>query len=164
MKVKFKGIDDWNRPVFKAIDQSLYYGSVDILFDYDATEEEVLQKVTAFNLSYFGHSFNCEPYGDSPKEPLEIVKDGVCGLNCTCDKKLVDQIYDTQSQILDFGLCIIRTNVTDHLDLMKVHELTDIMEFQINYCKSKKLPLNYPMLLDTLERVKNLTGDKYNGK
>ena len=30
LKLKFKGIDDWNRPVFKDIEKKQYYGSTDM--------------------------------------------------------------------------------------------------------------------------------------
>lgn len=65
VKLIFKGIDDWNRPVWKAPDEKAYYGDVVHLFSWGATEEEVLKKVTTYDLCYFGSSFNCEPMGSS---------------------------------------------------------------------------------------------------
>jgi len=62
-EVKFKGIDRFNRPVFKALDKPEYYGSVHILFSFDATEYDVLSKVNDEDLCYFGSRFDCEPYG-----------------------------------------------------------------------------------------------------
>jgi len=61
-KVKFVGIDDWNRPIFKD-DKKNYYGSTDILFDYDETEGNVLERVEAKDLTFFGNHFGCEPMG-----------------------------------------------------------------------------------------------------
>ena len=43
MKVKFEGIDDFNRPIFKGIDSNQRFGSVDFLFGYESTEKEVLE-------------------------------------------------------------------------------------------------------------------------
>lgn len=63
IRLKFVGIDYWNRPVFKVPDKREYYGSVDILFSEGATEAEVLKKVDTYNLCYFGNSFGCEPMG-----------------------------------------------------------------------------------------------------
>ena len=63
VKLKFVGIDNWNRPVWKAPDTKEYYGSVTELFDYEATEEEVLKKVDTYCLCYFGDHFGCEPMG-----------------------------------------------------------------------------------------------------
>lgn len=74
-KVKFAGIDSWNRPVFKSLDKPKhFYGDVHTLFSYGATEAEVLELVTADNLCYFGSKFDCEPYG-TPAPNLEIVKE-----------------------------------------------------------------------------------------
>lgn len=74
-RVKFRGIDRFNRPVFKSIDKkSTYYGSVNTLFSYGATEKEVLAKITEADLTYFGKSFGCEPWG-TPTPTLAIVKE-----------------------------------------------------------------------------------------
>ena len=35
IKIKFRGIDSWNRPVFKNIDSKSHYGSVNTLFNYE---------------------------------------------------------------------------------------------------------------------------------
>jgi len=78
MLVKFCGIDSWNRPIFKG-ENGLYYGSVDILFSYESTEKEVLEKVTEEWLVYFGRKFGCEPMGTRPQRLLEIDRGGnVC--------------------------------------------------------------------------------------
>lgn len=65
VNIKFKGIDDWNRPVFKDIIRALYFGSVKTLFNDNATENEVLKylKDNMKELEYFGDSFGCEPHG-----------------------------------------------------------------------------------------------------
>jgi hypothetical protein len=72
-RVKYVGIDDWNRPIFRDIreDKNEFYGSADLLFSFDATEADVLKEVTAKDLCYFGTSFGCEPCG-TPAE-VEIV-------------------------------------------------------------------------------------------
>lgn len=63
--IKFKGIDDWNRPVFKDVDSNLYFGDVNKLFDWSTPKEEVIKWYKEDNggLEYFGQSFDCEPYG-----------------------------------------------------------------------------------------------------
>lgn len=73
-RVQFYGIDRFNRPVFKSLDkQRHFYGDVHNLFSYEATEAEVLAKVTADDLCYFGSRFDCEPYG-TPGDNLQIVR------------------------------------------------------------------------------------------
>jgi hypothetical protein len=65
IKLIFVGVDNWNRPVWKAPDIKAFYGSTTDLFDYNDTEETVLKKVDTFSLCYFGDSFGCEPMGSS---------------------------------------------------------------------------------------------------
>jgi len=69
-KIKFYGIDSWNRPIFKSLDRKNYYGSVDRLC---STKEEI-EKITEFDLCFFGNSFDCEPMG-TPATNIEIVKE-----------------------------------------------------------------------------------------
>ena len=75
LQVKYVGIDNWNRPIFKPISKNSisYYGSTDILFPYGESESEVKKKVTAEDLVFFGTKFNCEPRGFKPNNKLEIV-------------------------------------------------------------------------------------------
>lgn len=62
--LKFRGIDDWNRPVFKDVDSSIYFGCTEKLFDWNADEKEVIEYFKENpHLEYFGSSFNCEPNG-----------------------------------------------------------------------------------------------------
>lgn len=70
-KVKFEGIDSWNRPIFKDIESKKRFGSVDVLC---TSKEEVLAKVTEDDLCYFGNSFDCEPMGD-PVNNLQIIRE-----------------------------------------------------------------------------------------
>lgn len=71
-QIIYVGIDRFNRPVFKSLDkQRHFYGDVHNLFSYEATEAEVLEKVTVNDLCYFGSRFDCEPYG-TPVDNLEI--------------------------------------------------------------------------------------------
>lgn len=75
LEVKFCGIDDWNRPVYKGVREDstpLYFGCVYRLFSYEATEEEVNKDITEFDLEYFGRSFGCEPHGGMPFKDLEL--------------------------------------------------------------------------------------------
>ena len=50
----------------------LMIGSLNILFPYEESEEEVLKKVNSSDLEYFGRSFNCEPMGGI--EPVIIIR------------------------------------------------------------------------------------------
>lgn len=63
--LKFEGIDDWNRPVFKDVDSGIRFGSVEKLYGYSEFKETGLQyfKDNPQMLEYFGQSFNCEPHG-----------------------------------------------------------------------------------------------------
>jgi len=66
--LKFKGIDDFNRPVFKKEGVHEFYGDLYNLFSYSESAEDVLSfyKINPkelSNLCYFGRSFNCEPEG-----------------------------------------------------------------------------------------------------
>ena len=72
-RIQFKGIDSWNRPVFKSLDKPRhYYGATYPLFGYGSTEYEVKQLVKEEDLSYFGSRFDCEPYG-TPVDNLIII-------------------------------------------------------------------------------------------
>ena len=76
VQIKFKGIDDWNRPVFKNIASNSHYGSVTTLFNYDDSAEKVIKyfKDHIDELEYFGDRFGCEPHGGLDKSiKLEIV-------------------------------------------------------------------------------------------
>ena len=72
IKVIFINIDSMNRPVFKDAKKN-YYGCLDTLFSYGTSEAEVLEKVSASDLVYFGSSFDCEPMGTTPANKLHIV-------------------------------------------------------------------------------------------
>lgn len=71
-QVKFKGIDRFNRPVFESMEQQHhFYGDVSKLFNFEATKEEVLKRISAEDLCYFGSKFDCEPMG-TPSRNLKI--------------------------------------------------------------------------------------------
>ncbi len=72
VRLIYVGIDNWNRPVWKAPDLREYYGSVNELFSYEATEEEVLKKVDTYELCYLGDHFGCEPMGSSVPDKYYI--------------------------------------------------------------------------------------------
>lgn len=67
--LKFRGIDYWNRPVFKDEDSTLYFGSVEKLYGYEEFNKEGLQffKDHPEYLEYFGDHFGCEPHGGRSK-------------------------------------------------------------------------------------------------
>ena len=66
VKIKFEGVDFWNRAVFKDIDSNKRFGSLDKLFDFDDSETKVLKNIKEGDLCYFGNSFGCEPLGTNP--------------------------------------------------------------------------------------------------
>lgn len=70
VKIKFRGIDNWNRPVYKDIDSPNHYGNVLKLFSYDDSKERVdnYHKDHLDELCYFGQHFGCEPMGGLNKE------------------------------------------------------------------------------------------------
>lgn len=66
--IYFYGIDDWNRPCFKVLNEKVFFGDTDHLFSYGADEKEVqeyykdLLDINKY-LCYFGTYFGCEPMG-----------------------------------------------------------------------------------------------------
>ncbi|KAF5080354.1 hypothetical protein DSECCO2_119960 [anaerobic digester metagenome] len=66
--LRFVGIDDWNRAVFKNIDSELYFGDTNKLWTYKELGEDnklvnEYYKNNTNSLIYFGSEFNCEPNG-----------------------------------------------------------------------------------------------------
>lgn len=76
LHLTFKGIDDWNRPIFKRVDKNQYFGDTDNLFSWGASKEEVMEfyKDRDLNscLCYFGTSFGCEPSGTSIRKDIKV--------------------------------------------------------------------------------------------
>ena len=60
--LKFEGIDDWNRPIFKD-ENNFRYGSTDKLFSWGTSPEEVSKEITVDDICIFGTKFGCEPDG-----------------------------------------------------------------------------------------------------
>lgn len=72
LKLKFYGIDNFNRPIFKNIEKKQFYGCVNKLFNHNENVNDVLKIVKKEDLTYFGKSFNCEPLGISINPEIEI--------------------------------------------------------------------------------------------
>lgn len=77
VEIKFRGIDDWNRPVFKVAGEkysSLHFGSTNKLFNNDDSVGIINDyfKDHIEELEYFGDHFNCEPHGGMPFKGLEL--------------------------------------------------------------------------------------------
>ena len=79
--VKFKGIDSWNRPVYKIVDSNVYIGSVDTLFPDkhiapNNTKEEIDEyfKNHLDELVIFGNTFDKgdDPLGYAIKENINL--------------------------------------------------------------------------------------------
>ena len=73
--IKFKGVDDFHRPVYKVVDKNIYFGSTSILWGDPAwlpsrTKEEANDffRARPEHLELFGSSFNCEPMGGFSKK------------------------------------------------------------------------------------------------
>jgi len=60
--LKFKCIDDWNRPVFEDSNGNLF-GNMDVLFNWGTPAEEVLKKIDESMIYYFGTSLDDDPMG-----------------------------------------------------------------------------------------------------
>lgn len=70
-QLAFEGIDFWNRPVF--VDgKGNRFGNMDILFDYDASFEEVTERIDENQIYYFGNTVDCDPEG-TKIDPNKIV-------------------------------------------------------------------------------------------
>lgn len=72
--IKFRGIDDWNRPVYKSINSAIYFGSTSTLFPDpklapNNTTEEINNyfRANRDEIEYFGQSFDCEPHGGTSR-------------------------------------------------------------------------------------------------
>jgi len=77
IQLKFKGVDDWNRPVFKCIDErykSLYFGDVNKLWSWEHPPKDIVEyyQKNVGALEYFGDHFGCEPHGGMPFTNLQL--------------------------------------------------------------------------------------------
>ena len=75
--VIFEGVDYWDRPVFKDVDSRDRYGSVDVLFNFESSEDTVLKHMTESDLVYFGKAFGCEPMGTPAPANIRIKRQEV---------------------------------------------------------------------------------------
>jgi len=73
IRVTYWGIDSMNRPTFRRLGSKATYGCLDTLFPRDATEAEVLEKISIEDIVWFGWRLDGEPEGILPHEPIEIV-------------------------------------------------------------------------------------------
>ena len=79
--IKFRGVDDFNRPVFKVVDSAIYFGGTTTLFPDlkkfpNGTKEEINEyfRNNQHEIEFFGNKFNCEPHGgNSEKWQFEII-------------------------------------------------------------------------------------------
>lgn len=64
IKIDFVGVDSWGKANFRTLEKPYsFYGCLDVLFDGNATKEEVLKEIDEDCMCYFGNSFGCEPMG-----------------------------------------------------------------------------------------------------
>ena len=80
IELKFIGIDDWSRPVYKGLGTKNFFGSTNVLFPDkriapNDTVEEINNyfKENMFELCYFGNHFNCEPMGGGMSKEIEYI-------------------------------------------------------------------------------------------
>ena len=77
IQIEFYGIDSWNRPIYKAVNEKKFFGDTFNLFGYneeDEAQEFYLKYDNVKFLTYFGSSFDCEPLGVQLDDTeLEIV-------------------------------------------------------------------------------------------
>lgn len=79
LKIKFVGIDDWGRPIFKPLNKNYYLSDTGHLFrsgdDEKTIKEFYAEMPFPLNkyITYHGSSFDSEPYGNEVEEDLEIV-------------------------------------------------------------------------------------------
>jgi hypothetical protein len=91
IELTFKGIDYWNRPVYKAKDMNVYIGSVDTLFpDKAIAPNNSISEINEYfrnhldELVIFGNTFDeDDPLGTSIKKSINI--------------KIIDNDTDTNS-------------------------------------------------------------------
>ena len=71
-KIKFVGIDEWNRPIFKVLDKNYYISDLNNLFPLDVSEIDIKvfysSKKLSEILTYHGQIADCEPMGDKLKD------------------------------------------------------------------------------------------------
>lgn len=71
-KIKFVGIDEWNRPIFKVLEKNYYISDLENLFPLDISEADIKvfysNKKLSEVLTYHGATANCEPMGDKLKD------------------------------------------------------------------------------------------------
>ena len=73
LTLKFRGIDDYNRPVFVDKENKKFYGSTEKLFSGGETFENVIKKLEPSDLIFFGYKSNCEPEGGNIREDVNII-------------------------------------------------------------------------------------------
>jgi hypothetical protein len=134
IKVKFYGIDSFCRPIFKALNGRMYFGSTAFLFRTGTDEKEIIKffKERPEELVYFGNKFDCEPYGlhvSEFKEPskLEIVFDS--DDDYELEKilgDLIEKVYGNLGQ--NYSLADIVESVISGLDKENKIKVIDILK------------------------------------
>lgn len=79
LRLKFEGIDNFNRPIFINPTTGWRYGDTDNLFALNATKEDVMRfynnqsKPLRDILVIFGCKFGCEPEGIPLAKDVEVI-------------------------------------------------------------------------------------------
>lgn len=76
-KIFYVGVDDWNRPTFRSVENRReFYCDVFNLFDYYTPEDKIIEfyGTEPVELNYKGWCFDSEPMGD-PTQVVIVFRD-----------------------------------------------------------------------------------------
>ena len=81
INIEFEGVDWWSRPVYKDVNTTIRYGSVNVLFpDKTIAPNGTVEEINAYfkenigELCYFGAEFDCEPNGGMPEHYKLVIQ------------------------------------------------------------------------------------------
>lgn len=150
--VKFEGVDNWQRPIFKDVHSEARYGSFDTLFNKSAREGEVLQQVFYDDLQYFGNSFGCEPVG-TPAAVKIVGKD--------IDPKTLVRAEKTFAWIVEKGRILLNMRPDCALDYCLCEYVIMATRLRI-YAHISAVVDVLKMWIPSIEKLKNIIGDAKN--
>lgn len=77
IQIKFKGLDDWFRPIFKVEDKKVYLSDTEKLWTYNELGDDNKNLIDYYNeypeqLTIHGSKFDSEPMGTRLKKDIKI--------------------------------------------------------------------------------------------